>query len=123
MYVVDVVEALVKLGTIDLNAELHNTTSAWLEVITPLNLASIFGHYDILKVLVAAGAELRLHDVNIFLILKYFSALQTFFCSPDRCVRRGGCVGLGRAGGGEPLILYCTALNCTVLYCTVLYCR
>ena len=83
MYVVDVVEALVKLGTIDLNAELHNTTSAWLEVITPLNLASIFGHYDILKVLVAAGAELRLHDVNIFLTLKYFSALQTFFCSQD----------------------------------------
>ena len=73
MYAVDVVKALVKLGTIDLNAELHNTTSAWLEVITPVNLASIFGHYDILKVLVAAGAELRLHDVNrknIFLVFK-----------------------------------------------------
>ena len=80
MYAVDVVEALVKLGTIDLNAELHNTTSAWLEVITPVNLASIFGHYDILKVLVAAGAELRLHDVNR---KKYFIDPQIFSGSPN----------------------------------------
>ena len=115
MYVVDVVEALVKLGTIDLNAELHNTTSAWLEVITPLNLASIFGHYDILKVLVAAGAELRLHDVNrkkYFLTLKYFRFSKHFSVrQTDVC----GVVDVWDWDELEEVSLYCTVLYCTVL--------